>query len=217
MEGRSLGEAPTCPRLWSCSERRRPSCFLGAALTAAGLEPEGRVPRGGGAGWACSSSSGAASQAPLHEASSEEKPGSGERDLAPRQSTGGTAGNRLDLWALSPERKPHHTPGTHATHAPLSTRLTHTTRARLTPSRTAVGSPARSVRRERPWRWSHAPRSGDRIRECPPVCSQPISSRWSYYHYCRHLGEMSEDPPVHPFISSLHEQFSAVTRCQALS
>lgn len=48
MEGRSLDEAPTCPRLWSCSGRRRPSCFSGAALTAAGLEPEGRVPRGGG-------------------------------------------------------------------------------------------------------------------------------------------------------------------------
>lgn len=155
MEGRNLGETPTCPRLWSCSGRRRPSCFSGAALTAAGLEPEGRVPRGGGQAGLALPPVGPLLRIPCTRPA-QEKPGNGERDLAPRQSTGGTAGNRLDLWSLSPERKPHHTPGTHAAHAPFYTTLTHTmyahilcrnTHARLTPSRTSVGSPAHSVRR----------------------------------------------------------------------
>ena len=121
----------------------------------------GESPKGRGAGWTCSSSSGAASQAPLHEASSEEKTGDGDQDLGPRQSTGGTAGNRLEPWALCPERKPHHTLGTHTTphtivHHIRTTTYAHiirrNTHAHLTPSWTSVGSPAHSVPRQRPWR-----------------------------------------------------------------
>lgn len=113
---RGLGEAPRCLQPRSCSRGTRSSRQPSTAVRAAGSEAGAESCRTGGGLDALALPWG---DCPGSPARAQFRRGArdGAQDSRHGQRTRGTAGNRLDSWALSPKRMPHRTVGTHTTHA----------------------------------------------------------------------------------------------------